>query len=155
MTTRVHERGPGRGALAAGAGGQRRGLAGGDAVVLLAAASVLAAAMWLEVSGEHLAAPGGATLGGMCFLRELTGMICPFCGMSRSVVALVHGDLAASLGFHPGGALIVALLMASLVGAAHAALTGGRQLASRPGYWRMVEMVALVCLAAGLARYTW
>ena len=50
---------------------------------------------------------------GLCPLRETTGVPCPFCGMTRSVVAAVHGDIVASLRFNPGG--IVILLLAIVV----------------------------------------
>ncbi len=45
-----------------------------------------------------------------CPLRAATGIPCPFCGMTRAVVAAVHGHVLASLAFNPGG--IVVLLVA-------------------------------------------
>jgi Protein of unknown function (DUF2752) len=51
----------------------------------------------------------------LCPLRRLTGVPCPFCGMTRSVTALVHGDLGASLALNPGGILVVALAAVLLV----------------------------------------
>jgi hypothetical protein len=44
-----------------------------------------------------------------CPLRTTTGIPCPFCGMTRAVVAAVHGDLIGSLRFNPGGLLVLAL----------------------------------------------
>ena len=44
----------------------------------------------------------------LCPFRFLTGLPCPGCGMTRSVVALLHGDLAASLFYHPLGVAVVA-----------------------------------------------
>ena len=44
-----------------------------------------------------------------CPLRATTGIPCPFCGMTRAVVAAVHGDLAASLRYNPAGAVAVVL----------------------------------------------
>jgi hypothetical protein len=43
----------------------------------------------------------------LCPLRTATGIPCPFCGMTRSVVAAVHGDIVASLRFNPGGIIIL------------------------------------------------
>jgi Protein of unknown function (DUF2752) len=61
-------------------------------------------ALWLD--------PG--TLGvDVCWFRRATGLPCPGCGLSRSVVALARGDLAASLAFHPFGPLVLAWAMAA------------------------------------------
>jgi cytochrome bd-type quinol oxidase subunit 2 len=40
-------------------------------------------------------------LGTACLLSSTTGLPCPGCGMTRSVFALLRGDLAASVHFHP------------------------------------------------------
>ena len=50
-----------------------------------------------------------------CPLRTLTGIPCPFCGMTRACVAAVHGHLAVSLSFNPGGVVIVVLAIAALL----------------------------------------
>jgi hypothetical protein len=46
----------------------------------------------------------------VCPLRATTGVPCPFCGMTRAVVAAVHGDLLGSLRYNPGGVLVLALV---------------------------------------------
>ena len=40
-------------------------------------------------------------------MRSLTGLPCPFCGMTRGVTAMVHGDVADAALFNPGSVLIV------------------------------------------------
>jgi hypothetical protein len=50
-----------------------------------------------------------------CPLRTLTGIPCPFCGMTRGVTALVHGHLSAAFGFNPGAFLVVAAAIVLLV----------------------------------------
>jgi hypothetical protein len=50
-----------------------------------------------------------------CPLRSLTGIPCPFCGMTRACVAAVHGHLGASMSFNPGGVLVVLLALTVLV----------------------------------------
>jgi hypothetical protein len=42
--------------------------------------------------------------------RRSTGLPDPGCGMTRSMVALAHGDLAGSLFFHPLGVAVATLL---------------------------------------------
>jgi Protein of unknown function (DUF2752) len=49
----------------------------------------------------------------LCPFKLILGLPCPGCGMTRSVVTLLHGDLAASLYFHPLGLPLV-LFLASL-----------------------------------------
>jgi hypothetical protein len=43
-----------------------------------------------------------------CPLRAVTGVPCPLCGMTTSVVATVHGDLAGALVANPAGIVAVA-----------------------------------------------
>jgi Protein of unknown function (DUF2752) len=51
-----------------------------------------------------------------CPLRVLTGVPCPLCGMTRAVVAVMHGHLLESLRFNPAGVLVVLLAIALLAG---------------------------------------
>jgi hypothetical protein len=50
-----------------------------------------------------------------CPLRALTGIPCPFCGMTRACVAAVHGHLATSLAFNPAGVVVVVAALVALV----------------------------------------
>jgi hypothetical protein len=51
-----------------------------------------------------------------CPLRTVTGVPCPLCGMTRSVTAAVHGDLARSVFLNPAGIAVVVLAVALLLG---------------------------------------
>lgn len=51
-----------------------------------------------------------------CPMRTLTGIPCPFCGMTRAVVAALHGHVLESLRFNPAGILVVMLAFAFLAG---------------------------------------
>ena len=50
-----------------------------------------------------------------CAFRALTGLPCPGCGLTRSVVALGNGELGHSIAEHPLGLAIVLLLFAVVV----------------------------------------
>ncbi len=46
-----------------------------------------------------------------CVFKAFTGIPCPACGMTRSLVHLAHGDLAGSLGLNP----VVTLAMTTVL----------------------------------------
>jgi hypothetical protein len=46
-----------------------------------------------------------------CPLRQLTGIPCPTCYLTRSVLATLQGDLAQALHWHAFGPLLVALTL--------------------------------------------
>ncbi len=50
-----------------------------------------------------------------CPLRSATGIPCPFCGMTRAVVAAVHGHIGTSLAFNPGGIIVLAVAFVAIV----------------------------------------
>jgi Protein of unknown function (DUF2752) len=51
-----------------------------------------------------------------CPLRTITGIPCPLCGMTRAVVAAMHGHLLESLRFNPAGLLVVLVAIALVAG---------------------------------------
>ena len=51
-----------------------------------------------------------------CPLRTITGIPCPLCGMTRAVVALVHGHVLESLRFNPAGVVIAFIALAVIAG---------------------------------------
>jgi hypothetical protein len=54
----------------------------------------------LAILGLHLATAWHLPLP-VCLLRKFTGIPCPFCGSTRSLAALAHGEIAAALGWNP------------------------------------------------------
>jgi Protein of unknown function (DUF2752) len=99
-------------------------------------------------------------LGLPCPLRTLTGVPCPFCGMTTAATSLAAGRLHDALAANPfalvlaGGTLVMALLMvARAVGAAPTAV------AWPPARRRLAWSLALLLLAASwvfeLHRFGW
>jgi hypothetical protein len=50
-----------------------------------------------------------------CPLRTITGVPCPFCGMTRGVTAAVHADLGRAVFLNPGSVVAVVLAVLLLV----------------------------------------
>jgi hypothetical protein len=60
----------------------------------------------------------GHPLGGVCFFRRLTGLPCPTCGMTRSIVLTLDGHLGTALRLNLAGpvwVLAVATLAVALL----------------------------------------
>lgn len=72
------------------------------------ATAAAAAGAWIAVAavGPDVAVPLP------CPLFELTGLACPFCGGTRALYALAHGDVAAAAGHNAVVVLAVPVLVA-------------------------------------------
>jgi Protein of unknown function (DUF2752) len=114
------------------------------------AAVQLGAAAWLLPAGDRLTLPDGTPLPGLCPVRAALSIDCPLCGMSRSFVALAHGDLGAAIGFHPAGPLLFAAMVVFVAAAVVVALRRARPLVERRRFLFAFEAVALVCLVIGV-----
>jgi hypothetical protein len=84
------------------------------------AASQIGAAppLLLLASVMPLPVQGGKSLLGLpslCVFRTLTGLPCPGCGITRSVVCCCHLRFADSIAFHPLGPIVFAWLLAAAV----------------------------------------
>lgn len=67
----------------------------------------------------------GHALAYRCAFYEATGISCPTCGMTRSVVMSLHGEWARAWHMSPGGpVLVVALAITALVALVWGALGG-------------------------------
>jgi hypothetical protein len=73
-----------------------------DMVVLAVCLCLLSAALVLTPVGPAAAylSLGPLPVPGMCIFKDLTGIPCPGCGLARSTVAAIHGELGASVAFH-------------------------------------------------------
>jgi hypothetical protein len=105
----------------------------------------LAAAATLLRATEDGVSVAGIPLGGACLFRRLTGLPCPTCGMTRSVVLSLHGHLAAALRVNPAGicwVLAVAAIAAALLWLGWRQRTEGAARAGTAS--RRVRILALV-----------
>lgn len=84
---------------------------------------------------------------GVCLFRHATGLPCPGCGLSRSVAALLHLDVAAAFAYHPFGPAVAAGMAGLLVLRLAEAATGRRVRAAVPRW--------LVVLAVGAFGGAW
>ena len=76
-------------------------------VIFVACFCILAGAFIIrpaDFATNHLKL-GGISLPQTCVFRNLTGLPCPGCGLSRSIVAAAHGDVGMSLMHHRLGLL--------------------------------------------------
>lgn len=115
-------------------------------------AAQLGASAWLVPVADQIMRPDGAPLGGACWFRAVTHLPCPFCGMTRSFVALAHGELASAFRFHAAGPLLFAAMAAALVAIAIAGVRRGPPVVERRGFRRALEIVAAICGVVGVVQ---
>ncbi len=112
-----------------------------DAALAGVCAATLGAALAGFATGEPL--PNGPVL---CPFRLATGVPCPFCGLTRSVVSAGQGRLVLSLDFHVLGPAMLALA-AVLLPLSVAAVVSGKPI----GWRKPVLAAGSVALLAGWA----
>jgi uncharacterized protein DUF2752 len=59
-----------------------------------------------------------------CSVRHFLGVDCPGCGLTRSFVALIRGDIRGSVDIHPLGLIIAAWLVYMFFRALYACMVG-------------------------------
>ncbi len=100
--------------------------------------------------GAAAALTAAVPVGGECGFKHLTGAPCPGCGMTRSVLALLHGGFAESWRLHPLG-IPLALAAAAAMGlAAHEGITGRPSFRRPAERWGLPAAVAFLLLAGGV-----
>ena len=77
---------------------------------------VVVLAMTMRVPGqEQVYLPGmSSPVPGMCASRQLFGMNCPGCGLTRSFICLGHGQFSRAWHFNPGGFLFFLFVAAQI-----------------------------------------
>jgi hypothetical protein len=109
----------------------------------------LAAAATLLGATEDGVSVAGIPLGGACLFRRLTGLPCPTCGMTRSVVLSLHGHLAAALRVNPAG--IFWVLAVAAIGAALLWLGWRQRTAGAAGAETASRRVRTLALVQGVS----
>jgi Protein of unknown function (DUF2752) len=109
---------------------------------LLAASLCMASLGALALGAATHASPGGPTL---CPFRAVTGYPCPFCGLTRSLLALGRGDVVAVFHFSPLGLFVPFAAAVLLAHVGRAAVLG------RPVGWPR----PLLAAGTGLTLISW
>lgn len=87
-------------------------------MVGMAVFSVAASLFFQPMGPEWVAWPGGGQLGDTCGMILATGQPCPQCGMTRSWVHGIRGDLISAFWFSPSGvALLGWIVVGGIIGA--------------------------------------
>lgn len=87
-----------------------------------------------------------------CIFHQVTGLPCPMCGGTRSFAAMAHGNLVGAVHVFPIGPLMFLALVAAVVYAAWAVLTGRRaHVAMDRKLVRRLTAIAVVMLMANWA----
>jgi hypothetical protein len=123
--------------------------AGADRIVVGLSACCVGAAVVGAVSGadvHHAGAPG-------CLFREVTGLPCPFCGLTHSMMALGQLDLGAAVMQNPLGLLLLPLAIVLLAAGVPVMLRRRRLSWPVPALWAGLA-VLLLSWVVQIVRYT-
>jgi hypothetical protein len=90
-----------------------------------------------------------------CLFRELTGLPCPGCGITTSVLALARGDVEASWSANPAGFGVAALLLGQAVVALVAMRRGAPGNGGLPWLAWLDRMAIGGLMAAWIGRLMW
>jgi hypothetical protein len=118
----------------------------------VSAAQLVAAAWLVPTTTGGVATSDGTPLGALCWLHAAFGIDCPMCGMTRSFVALAHGDVGAAFRFHPAGPLLFVAMVALVVAVAVVAVRRTRPLVERKRFLFAFQAVAFVSIAMGVLK---
>jgi len=90
-----------------------------------------------------------------CLLRELTGLPCPGCGITTSLLALARGDVMAAAAANPAGVGVAALLVGQAL-LAGLILSAGTPASAGFSWFRRLDRIAVGgLLLAWVGRLAW
>jgi hypothetical protein len=82
-----------------------------------------------------------------CPFNSLTGLPCPGCGYTRSIISLLEGNISASFNHNPGWFILI-IFLATLISIGLGSIIKGRQLGLSNGQF-IFFLVLLVCTWIG------
>lgn len=85
-------------------------------ILLALSLTIVALSFVLSVPGnERVVLPLiNVPLPGLCYTREIFGIPCPGCGLTRCFISLAHGEFSRALRFHPAGVLLFAFVVCQI-----------------------------------------
>ena len=87
-----------------------------------------------------------------CILRRVTGLWCPACGNTHSVLLLLHGDIPRALWYNPAPPILALLLLALYLEAVLAACGHPKSILPRSG-WVWFPLLGAVLLFYGVRNF--
>jgi hypothetical protein len=87
-----------------------------------------------------------------CVFRQLTGVSCLTCGLTRSLDAMAHGHVLTALQFHALGPFVLAGMIVACVACAAGALSGRRILRLQAWPRRVLLSFAVMWIVFGFVR---
>jgi hypothetical protein len=118
---------------------------------LVLCAGVIVASALLEVQPRGIVLPGapGRPLPGLCVSRVVFHMNCPTCGLTRSFVAMAHGEVRLAFALHRLGPLGFLLVLVQVPLRAYAVFSGAIPRRLRDPRLTTWVIVALVIALVG------
>ena len=81
-------------------------------IILIAALLTIVLSGWLQLkNSEEIEIPFWGTLPGICSWKNLIGIECPGCGLTRCFVEIGHGNWSNAWRYNPAGFLIFSLVI--------------------------------------------
>ena len=113
------------------------------------AVAQLGVAAWLAPAGNSVSLDG-KSVGSTCLSHELLGIDCPFCGMTRSFVALAHGQIGKAFELHPAGPLLFLAMVVFVFAVAYVTARRLQPLVERKRFMFAFQTIALMSLVIGV-----
>jgi len=86
---------------------------------LILALACLAGYSWIFFALHH---PGNPFT--LCFIKTITGIPCPSCGTTRSIMCLAHGDVYGAVKMNPLGLVSASIMLLVPLGLVYDLLSG-------------------------------